>query len=228
MNQPKTTKLAFLIKENKIFEKEYRFNFYAGFALSQKQKTILAFHKEIENDGITNILEISSKSKNTLGNALSAFNLKIFINKQAYPVESIYQSSKVFHKSIQFPHILNLAPFEAKKFIQEQVQNQNLILEKFHCFGYDFPLNPPSLFYDFIYVSALHQNPEITEKLLNYTCFTDVEFNHKKQIASQARSCAIYCYLHHNNLVDKALNNVEFFKEIYTKVIVPYKTLLLG
>jgi type I restriction enzyme M protein len=227
MNQPKTTKLAFLFKENKVYEKEYRFNFYGGFALSEKQKTILAFHTEIEKDGITNILEISSKSKNPIGKSLSAFNLKLSINKKSYTIESIYQSSKVFQNSIQFTQVLEIPPFDAKKFVKEEVQKQHLILNKFQCFGYDFPINPPSLFYDFIYVSALNQNPEITKELINFTCFTDVEFNHKKQVASQARSCAIYCYLHQNKLLDKALNNIDFFKEIYSKVIVSYQLMLL-
>lgn len=64
MKQPRTTKLAFIVKDNKIYEKEYTFNFYGGFALSQKQKTIDAFHEEIAKDGIKEILEISRKSEN--------------------------------------------------------------------------------------------------------------------------------------------------------------------
>jgi hypothetical protein len=228
MNQPKTTKLAFLLKENKIYEKEYRFNFYGGFALSEKQKTILAFHTEIEKDGITNILEISSKSKNSLGKSLSAFNLKLSINNNLYSIESIYQSSKVFQNNIQFPKVLELPAFEAKKFVKEEVIRQHLVLNKFRCFGYDFPISPPSFFYDFIYVSALKQNPEITKELINYTCFTDVEFNHKKQVASQARSCAIYCFLYKNDLLEKALNSFDFFKGIYLNFIVPHQLMLIN
>ena len=38
MRQPKTTKLAFIVRNNKIYEKEFTFDFFGGFALSQKQK----------------------------------------------------------------------------------------------------------------------------------------------------------------------------------------------
>lgn len=225
MKQPKTTKLAFIIKDDHIVEKEYTFDFFGGFSSVQKQKTIDAFHEVINNDGITEILEISRKSKDPIGNALSAFNLVLTINHQSRPIECFYQSSKVFNHNIQFKEALDVSPLEAKKLIQENVKNKNLILTGFNCFGVDFPLYPTTIFYDYIYVLALSQNHEVASKVVTYYCFTDVEFNHKKQFASQARSCAIYTYLHKNNLLKTSLENFNKFKEIYLK-IVPYQETL--
>ncbi|MDR2822650.1 MAG: hypothetical protein LBV58_03775 [Acholeplasmatales bacterium] len=226
MKQPQTSKLAFIVKNNKIFEKVFTFDFYGGFAISQKQKTIDAFHSEIAKYGDFKVLEISSKSRNPIGNALSAFNLLLDIKGNKYPVECIYQSSKVFNDNIQYKNLLYATPPVAKKTIQDNVFTMELELISFNCFGKVFPLNPVTFFYDYIYVAALYQNPSIASEVINYDCFTDVEFNYKKQVASQARSCAIYIYLKNNNLLEEAISDIEKFKEIYGLVIIPYNKIL--
>ncbi len=223
MKQPKTTKLAFIVKDNKIYEKEFTFDFFGGFALSQKQKTIEAFHHEISKAGINQILEISRKSINPIGNALSAFNLMITIDNKKYPLECMYQSSKVFNDNLQYIEAMNLTPLEAKKLIKTKVKEEKLILTGFRCFGIDFPLMPKTIFYDYIYVLALSQNPNIGSQVVKYYCFTDVEFNHKTQFASQARSCAIYKYLVENNVLTEAIEDLNKFKEIYNNTIVSYQ-----
>lgn len=83
----------------------------------------------------------------------------------------------------------------------------------------NFPLSPATIFYDYIYVVALVQNLEIANKILGYYCYTDVEFNHKKQFASQARSCAIYKHLVENNKAEICLKNIDEFKKIYIDII---------
>jgi hypothetical protein len=226
MKQPRTTKLAFIVKDTKIYEKEFTFNFYGGFSLSQKQKTIDSFHKEIADDGINEILEISRKSKNPIGSSLSAFSLMLTIHNQKYPIECVYQSSKVFNHNIQFKEALNLTPSESKKLIKEKVENEKLILTGFNCFGVDFPITPTTIFYDYIYVMALYQNHEIASNVVDFYCFTDVEFNHKKQFASQARSCAIYKYLHDHDLVEETIGDISKFISLYSNVIMPYQFVL--
>lgn len=225
MKQPQTTKLAFIVKNNQIIEKEYTFDFFGGFSLAQKQRTIDAFHEAIYNDGIDSVLEISRKSKDPIGNALSAFNLMLTINGQTRPIECIYQSSKVFNNNIQFKEALELQPLQAKKLIQEKVENQNLILTGFNCFGVDFPLSPTTIFYDYIYVLALSQNHAVSSKVVENYCFTDVEFNHKKQFASQARSCAIFKYLHDCNLIKSSIEDFNKFKDVYLNVLKQQLTL---
>lgn len=218
--QPRTTKLAFIVENNKIYEREFSFDFYGGFALSQKQKTIESFHKELLRNGINQILEISRKSMNPIGNSLSAFNLKIEINNEYYPIECVYQSSKVFNNKIQFKEAINLTPLEAKKLVKTNVEKMKLNITSFNCFDIVFPTTPTTLFYDYIYVLALFQNNDIGRELIKHNCFTDVEFNHKKQSASQARSCAIYKYLVDNDKLGEYLEDIEKFKGLYYNVIV--------
>ena len=89
-----------------------------------------------------------------------------------------------------------------------------------------FPIEPKTVFYDYLYVLALTQNPEIAEQVLAYYCYTDVEFNHKKQFASQARSCAIYKYLVDNNNLSDYIQDVNKFISIYGDIIVPHQSSL--
>ena len=215
----KTTKLAFYLRDNKIYEKEYTFDFYPGFSSTQKQKNIESFHSALKFDGINEVLEISRKSSNPIGSKLSAFNLMIEIFGNKYPIECVYQSSKVFNGKT-FHELLNVEPTVAKKTVKEAVEKEKLVLTSFECLGYKFPLYPYSLFYDYIYVVALKQNPDIAKEVLEYNCFTDIEFNHKKQFASQARSCAIFKYLSINNLLDSYLKDINSFVNIYKEIIV--------
>ena len=73
-----------------------------------------------------------------------------------------------------------------------------------------------------LYLKAVKSNIEdlintIYEKILNYTAFTDIEFNPKKSINCQARSCALYVSLFKNELLDIALESEEAFLEIISK-----------
>ena len=65
-------------KEELVKTHSVEFTWSSGFAKSQKQKSILSFHKSISKEFKSDkILEISTKSENKLGTQLSAFNLKI-------------------------------------------------------------------------------------------------------------------------------------------------------
>lgn len=206
----KATRMAFICKDNKLYFKYYTFDYFSGFAITQKRKSIESFHNAIKKDYILNILEVSRKSENELGNMLSAFNLKI----GNYPVECIYQSSKVFGDT-QYKECLSMLPADAKKYIKENVEANKLSLTSFKYNNLIFPLEPKSLFYDYLYIKALYGNVEISKQIINFDCFTDIEFNHQHQFASQARSCALYKYFEINNLVEKFLQKPLDFKDLY-------------
>lgn len=54
------------------------FQYFSGFSVTQKQKSILSLHNNfLEKYPQRKILEISTKSNNDLGVKLSAFNLMI-------------------------------------------------------------------------------------------------------------------------------------------------------
>lgn len=208
------TRMAFICNDNRLFYKYYTFEYFGGFAITQKRKNIQSFHNAINLEHSYKILEVSRKNENELGIMLSAFNLMITIDDENYPVECIYQASKVFG-DIQFEQCQFMLPAEAKRFVKENVESQKLSITKFKFRNINFPLEPKSLFYDYLYIYALSQNLDLAEKIILYDCFTDIEFNHKKQYASQARSCAIFKYLYLNNVVDDFLSNPFKFESIY-------------
>lgn len=201
-------------KKTFYIENSCEFKFYSGFALEQKQKSVKSFHNEIlKKYPNSKILEVSRRSENELGVSLSAFNL-LFLNKdgQNYPVECVFQSSKVFENGKQYKDILyKLAP-EAKT--DERLKSSGK-LQKFSLNGQDWELEPRTCFYDYIYLSALSLNKNICEKLLNFDTFTDIEFNPQKSFNCQARSVAIAITLLKNGLLEKYLENKELFKTIY-------------
>ena len=92
------------------------FQFYSGFSVSQKQKSIKSLHEQynkLYSKG--NVLEISSKSLSDLGVSLSAFNLNIKTSKRIFSVESAFQGSKVFEHGGPYIDLFDKNSKEAKK-----------------------------------------------------------------------------------------------------------------
>ena len=178
---------AFFIRQGKVISEMYSFEWFSGFAVSQKQKSIESLHNAIMKvDANAKPLEISTKSKESIGMELSAFNLKL--NNHA--LENIFQSAKVFESGGPYLDLLDVLPKEAKR--DERLHNSG----KLRMFRYqkeDFPLIPQTVFYDFIYFSAVKQSFEIDEinAISNYNYFTDIEFNPTKSINTQARAAAM-------------------------------------
>lgn len=204
------------------FYKEYscEFEFYTGFALSQKQKSVKSLHEQIlKRYPNRKILEVSRRSENPLGIMLSAFNLKFLnIDNKEYPVECVFQSSKVFANGQQYCDLLYKTASEAKT--DERLKNSGPLI-KFSLNGNDWELEPKTYFYDFIYISALYRNKEVCKQLLEFDTFTDIEFNPQKSFNCQARSVAIAVSLLKNNLIEKYLSDKNLFKEIYNSHFIP-------
>ena len=98
--------------------KYVEFRWFPGMAVSQKQKSIDSLHAAARAlPGIGNILEVSSKSRQELGVALSAFNLSFTTVKhqRTYSVECAFQGSKVFERGGPYVDILDMTSREAKK-----------------------------------------------------------------------------------------------------------------
>lgn len=207
-------------KTNFYIEKSCEFKFYTGFALSQKQKTIKSFHEEIlKTYPNAKILEVSRRSENDLGVLLSAFNLKYkHVDNKEYPVECVFQSSKVFANGNQYKELMYKSAREAKT--DERIRNSGRLI-KFSLNDIDWELEPKTYFYDYIYLSALSKNKDICERLLTYDIFTDIEFNPQKSFNCQARSVAIAVTLLKNNLLEQYLNDKNLFKFVYSTNIQP-------
>lgn len=204
------TKMCFKVNENKVFDEEIvTYTYVAGMAFSQKCKNVLSFHKSIQEQFPgAKLLEVSTKAYNPLGVALSAFNLTL----DGKPVESIYHASKVFEDGTCFEFLSEYAPRDAKRYLRENSQGG---LKCYSFNGVEVPLEPKTFFYDYIYIRALMQHPEIACMLSEYDLFTDIEFNEKKGINCQARACAIYSYMLRTNSVDKYMTSMETFEKVY-------------
>jgi hypothetical protein len=194
-----------------VQERVFEFHWASGFAEVQKKKNIAALHDAAKRHGIENILEISSKSAEKVGKRLSAFSLKVPVGIKKFPLESVYQGSKVFEKSGPFPEIFELEPREAKRFIREKDRGR---LIRFELEGKRFPLSPKNAFYDWLYIRALAEHAEWISENVRYDAFTDIEFNPAKQVNCQARAFAEYLSLLSRSKLQDAAADFNAFAEM--------------
>ena len=208
----------FMISDSEIFKEDNcEFTFYTGFALSQKQKSIASLHEQIlKKYPNAKILEVSRKSENPLGIALSAFNLTLPINNNEYPVENIFQSSKVFSNGGPYQDLLFVHPREAKR--DERLKNSGKLIS-FELNSNIWGLEPKTLFYDWLYTHALYRNKKLINEIIQYDTFTDIEFNPNKSFNCQARSVAIFVSLYKKGLIKSYLYDKNLFKNIYRNKI---------
>jgi hypothetical protein len=198
-----------------VLEHFVEFEWHPGFAKSQKQKSIRELHQmALATYHVKNALEVSSKSENPLGVALSSFNLKFQTSKgRTLTVESAFQGSKVFERGGPFTDIFEKYPSEAKRDIRLKESGH---LTKFSFFGQDWPLQPLTSFYDWLYIKALMKNPDLAKSVTDFDGFTDIEFNPEKSINCQARSVALYCALYHSDKLEGALESQMSFTKLYS------------
>lgn len=205
----------YLPKESFPFVSEHlvEFNWHAGFAVSQKQKSIEGLHSAaVDSLLCSNPLEVSSKSEKLIGVKLSAFNLKAQMNNgQKISVENIFQSSKVFKSGGPYIDLRFVSPKDAKRDSRLKTSG-----ELIGFMGKDliWPLEPKTLFYDWIYLNSLHQNTDLVEEVQLYDAFTDIEFNPNKSFNCQARSVALYVALAKCNLLDQIMGDPSAYREV--------------
>jgi hypothetical protein len=211
-----------------VYDLDIDFTWYAGFAISQQQKSMDSLHKAfLREHPDASIIEISSRSRQAVGKSASAFLLhcdprripgvsapavaEALADVSAVPVEVLFQASKVFDGGARLPDY-RLAPREARKLAGEF--NRTKRLAGFDLFGDSWPLEPKTLFYDWLYCHGLSQNPNIAEVLLRHDTFTDIAFNPAKSLNCQARSAALYVTMHRNETLDAALKDKATFTRV--------------
>lgn len=178
---------AFFNRQSKAVSKVYAFDWFPGFAVSQKQRSIESLHNAIlKTDADARPLEVSTKSRVPIGIKLSAFNLRF----SHCPLENIFQSAKVFEHGGPYPDLLQALPKEAKR--DKRLRDSGSLIA-FRCQGEDFPLSPPTVFYDYIYIAAVKESltPDDIRMISNFNYFTDIEFNPARSINTQARTVSI-------------------------------------
>jgi len=173
---------------------------HVGFATRQKKKTLNDLHRIIKKKyGFKNVLELSTKSGNKLSFPLSPYSLQITNDDgQKYSVENAFQTSKVFEQGGPYLDLLTEKPRQARK-------DDRLIssgeLTGYDYFGMEWGVEPLTTFYDWLYINALKQHPELHEEVIQYQAFTDISFNPKKSVHCAAYSLAMFVALHKRDLL---------------------------
>ena len=199
-----------------VLTESFAFTWNTGFARSQKIKNVMALHRSIlENHPEYTPLEISSKSTEPLGVAMSAFNLAAKGKKsgERMTVESVFQASKVFQGNLG-PHP-EWYPLPSKEVRDRVKAIGDIPLTGFRFGKEEWPLMPSRLFYDWIYCKTLDLNPEMVEALETYDCFTDIEFNPVRSINCQAYAVALYLSLKRCGVLAEALQSREAFTRFH-------------
>lgn len=201
----------------KVHEVEFVWN--KGLNVTQKRKNISAVQTAfLEKYPDKKVLEISSKSVQEGGCALSAFNLKKFVPSldSAIPVENVFQGGKVFDNGVgepsNEPSLYSEPPVAAKRIAGELAGYGRITGFTFE--GQDFPTEPKTAFYDYIYCNALLENPELAQIVMSYDAFTDIEFNPQKSLNCQARAAALFVSLGRAGLVNEIKCFESFLKLI--------------
>ena len=194
------------------FERGVEFDWYPGLSVAQKQRSLQSLHDRFTaRFPDRKVLEISSKSTLPLGVALSAFNLQLTAEGVRRPVECFYHAGKVFLHGGPYPDLLHASPRDAKR--DERLKTGGMLIG-FRLGAQEFATKPVHFFYDWLYLNALHQNPELAAQLLAYDAFTDIEFNPAKSLNCQARAAATYVGLHRAGLLQQALATPQDYRRI--------------
>lgn len=194
---------------NYVNVKLIEFEWIPGMAKTQRQKCVDSLHQAIAPSGLK-ALEISSKSRDSIGTEMSAFNLsfKPKNKEQRISVESAFQGSKVFEEGGPFWEAYSMNAREAKKYIRGKDLG-NLI--EFNFYGQHWPTKPFTMFYDWVYINSLRRDALLSQKILDFDCFTDIEFNPKKSINCQAYSAALFTALCQRGELDEVLENRDTY-----------------
>lgn len=200
-----------IIGADLVKEVPVSFKWSPGMAVSQKKKNVIAIQAGAKVLGFEPLLEISTKSDSELGRRCSAFNLRYKCKDGVWrTVEGIFHGSKVFSHGGPYFDLLDMIGGEIKKDTR-LVNSGKLIAFEFE--DTRWPLEPKTLFYDWIYIQALIQNYSSIEEIINFAGFSDIEFNPKRSINCQARSAALFVSIKRNRIEEMIYDNKTFIKQ---------------
>ena len=184
---------------------------HSGFAEIQKKRNIHALHEEAARLGYGPLLEVSTKSDDKVGQHLSAFHLKVHSPVGDIPLECAFQGSKVFEHGGPYTDLFSVDPRTAKRDTRLR-ESGRLIAFEFK--GMRFPLEPKTVFYDWLYIGAIFPHREWLSRLSKFAGFTDIEFNPERSINCQARSVALFFSLKSSQLLEEAMESPESFLRV--------------
>lgn len=92
---------------------------------------------------------------------------------------------------------------------------QSIPLSHFKFGDEEWPLEPKSAFYDWLYIRALCEHElsdQIQQNIVQYDGFTDIEFNPRNSFNCQARSCALFVAISRRSALHKTETRDAFLK----------------
>jgi hypothetical protein len=201
-----------------VEERFFTIKWSPGFALSQKEKNIVALHEAAKAGGLDPLLEISSKSSSKTGRHMSAFHMTADTRELgAIKLELAFQGSKVFERGGPFTDLYRKGENEIGEAKRDLRLKESGRLIGFRFEGVDFPNEPKTAFYDYLYCSFLSKHRDWALSLYKYAGFTDVEFNPHRSINCQARSAALFMSLMKRRQLDEALQSPCDFVRVLTE-----------
>ena len=196
-----------------VSEVSLDFEYFPGSSIQQKQRSIASLHASyVARFPSSRVLEVSSKSDRDIGVQLSAFNLMIeYLGRGSCSVECAFQASKVFLHGGPFVDLFNASSRAAKS---DRRLRESGKLVGFKYFEHEFPLEPKTYFYDWLYASTLCRHDKLVEQVMMFDAFTDIEHNPERSINCQARSVAKVVGLARAGLLADALQSPRAFLEL--------------
>ena len=196
-----------------VSEVSLDFEYFPGSSIQQKQRSVASLHASyVARFPSLRVLEVSSKSERDIGVQLSAFNLMIeYPGRGSYSVECAFQASKVFLHGGPFVDLFNASSRAAKS---DRRLRESGKLVGFKYFEHEFPLEPKTYFYDWLYASSLCRHDKLVEQVMMFDAFTDIEHNPERSINCQARSVAKVVGLARAGLLADALQSPRAFLEL--------------
>ena len=196
-----------------VSEVSLDFEYFPGSSIQQKQRSIASLHASyVARFPSSRVLEVSSKSERDIGVQLSAFNLMIeHPGRGSCSVECAFQASKVFLHGGPYVDLLNASSRAAKS---DRRLRESGKLVGFKYFEHEFPLEPKTYFYDWLYASTLCRHDKLVEQVMMFDAFTDIEHNPERSINCQARSVAKVVGLARAGLLADALQSPRAFLEL--------------
>ena len=181
---------------NRVSTTMIEFDWFPGFSMQQQQRSISSFHDTARTLHIASApLEVSTRSPEELGRKLSAFNLRVEHPLFGIiPLESAFQSSKVFSDGGPYLDLAQTDPRTSKRDLR--IKHPTGPLKAFRDGDINYPLQPTTSFYDWLYIQSLALVEESDLKKLSLRDgFTDIAFNPEKSLNCQAYSVALFVSL---------------------------------
>lgn len=188
-----------------------------GLNITQKRKNVVAVHDAFHAIfPEKRVLEISSKSLQPEGLPLSAFNLQKYVPSlgKTVCVENLYQGGKVFRDGGPYTEIYDYVYGKGKR--DERLHSSGPIIG-FYYEGVTYPVRHFDAVYNWLYINALIENPDLSAPLLDYDAFTDISFNPNKMTSCQAKSAAIFVSLSKLGKLDAVADYDTFVRLVYGK-----------